>query len=82
MHPAVNRTTKVTHRFDPCPWSKVDLWGMGLLGVSTCFARRTQIGSNPISSTKIYGGVAQLGEHRELAIRINKCDKGGLYEQR
>lgn len=29
------------------------IWGMGLLGVDTCFASRKQIGSNPIFSTKI-----------------------------
>ena len=29
-------------------------WGMGLLGVDTCLASRTQIGSNPISSTKFW----------------------------
>lgn len=29
------------------------IWGMGLLGVDTALAMRTQIGSNPISSTSI-----------------------------
>ena len=31
---------------------RTTIWGMGLLGVDTCFASRTQIGSNPIFSTK------------------------------
>lgn len=28
------------------------IWGLGLLGVDTCFASRIQVGSNPTSSTK------------------------------
>ena len=31
---------------------RTTIWGMGLLGVDTCFASRIQIGSNPIFSTK------------------------------
>jgi hypothetical protein len=31
-------------------------WGMGLLGVATCLADKIQMGSNPIFSTKQFGG--------------------------
>lgn len=48
---------------------RTTIWGMGLLGVDTCFASRTQIGSNPIFSTKfkVYYENTKTSESRSLS---------------
>lgn len=60
---------------------RTTIWGMGLLGVDTCFASRTQIGSNPIFSTNFRNIMKTRKPRNHVHLALLKRNGAGSHKK-